>query len=298
MREEDREQHRDESGYPSHGDRQPRQKRALATFNMEQKVCVVTGAAMGLGNVMARAFIESGASKLAILDLSEQKAQEAAAEAQRWFEDHTNTEPGELEIVGVQCDVANEESVIAAMDAVQQRFGRIDVCVNSAGVVENSPALEYKTDRMQWLYNINLNGSMFVAREAAKRMIAQQVQGSIILVASMSGSIVNLPQPQAPYNASKAAVKHLASCLAVEWATQGVRVNSISPGYMLTSLTRVMTETSKEGAKLREAWESKIPMGRMGEPDDLKGAAVYLASDASKYTTGSDLIVDGGYCCP
>ncbi|MCO5547499.1 hypothetical protein L7F22_000949 [Adiantum nelumboides] len=129
-------------------------------------------------------------------------------------------------------------------------------------------------------------------------MFADGNQGSIILVASMSGSIVNLPQPQAPYNASKAAVKHLASCLAVEWATRGVRVNQPLAGYMLTSLTRVMTETSSEGKKLREAWEAKTPMGRMGEPDDLKGAAVYLASDASRFTTGTDLIVDGGYCCP
>ncbi|PWN88892.1 NAD(P)-binding protein [Acaromyces ingoldii] len=266
---------------------------------MDDKVCVVTGAAMGLGNVMARAFIESGASKLAILDLSAEKATAAADEAQRWFEDAYGGGGGaELDIVGVQCDVADEASVAAAMDDVHKRFGRIDVCVNSAGVVENFPAETYSTARMKWLYDINLNGSMYVAREAAKHMFADGNQGSIILVASMSGSIVNLPQPQAPYNASKAAVKHLASCLAVEWATRGVRVNSLSPGYMLTSLTRVMTETSSEGKKLREAWEAKTPMGRMGEPDDLKGAAVYLASDASRFTTGTDLIVDGGYCCP
>jgi D-arabinitol 2-dehydrogenase len=155
--------------------------------------------------------------------------------------------------------------------------------------------------------DINFNGSYFVAREAAKKMFADKIQGSIILVASMSASIVNHPQPQAPYNASKAAVKHLASCLAVEWAKRGVRVNSISPGYMLTSLTRVMFEKSAEGAKLKNIWESQIPMGRMGDPvsasrqmssrltfltafylsqEDLKGAAIYLASDASKYTTG------------
>ena len=114
--------------------------------------------------------------------------------------------------------------------------------------------------------DINFNGSYFVAREAANRMFADGTQGSIILVASMSGSIVNYPQPQAPYNASKAAVKHLASCFAVEWAQRGVRVNSLSPGYMLTSLTRVMFEKSSEGKALRAAWESRTPMGRMGQP--------------------------------
>jgi len=114
--------------------------------------------------------------------------------------------------------------------------------------------------------DINLNGSFFVAREAAKKMFADNIQGSIILIASMSGSIVNQPQPQAPYNASKAAVKHLASCLAVEWAKRGIRVNSISPGYMMTSLTKAMFEKSTEGQRLKSIWESQIPMGRMGVP--------------------------------
>ena len=126
-------------------------------------------------------------------------------------------------------------------------------------------------------------------------MVADNIKGSIILIASMSGSIVNIPQPQAPYNASKAAVKHLASCLAVEWAQYGIRVNSISPGYMATSLTQQMFERNEEGKRLKATWEKLIPVGRMGAPEDLKGAAVYLASDASTYTTGADLIVDGGY---
>lgn len=141
-----------------------------------------------------------------------------------------------------------------------------------------------------------MNGSWYISNEAGRYMMQDGVKGSIILVASMSASIVNVPQLQAPYNASKAAVKHLASCLGVEWATKGIRVNSLSPGYMLTSLTRVMTEKSEDGRALRRAWESKIPSGRMGDPEDLKGAAVFLASDASGYVTATDLLVDGGYC--
>lgn len=141
-----------------------------------------------------------------------------------------------------------------------------------------------------------MNGSWYVANEAGRYMMQDNVKGSIVLVASMSGSIVNFPQKQAPYNASKAGVKHLASCLGVEWAQQGIRVNSISPGYMLTSLTRVMTEKSEDGRRLRASWEEKIPMGHMGEPEDLKGVAVFLASGASKYVTATDILVDGGYC--
>lgn len=138
-------------------------------------------------------------------------------------------------------------------------------------------------------------GSHYVSREAAKHMVADGIQGSIVLVASMSAGIVNIPQPQAPYNASKAAVKHLGSSLAVEWAKYGIRVNTLSPGYMLTSLTQQMFDRNAEGKQLRSTWEAMIPMHKMGMPEDLKGAAVYLASDASKYTTGADLTVDGGY---
>lgn len=268
-------------------------------------MCVVTGAARGLGNLMARTFIESGSNTVAILDLSSDDAEKAASEATQWFEEHGDVERGELNIIGLECNVADEESVQRAMDRVHKHFGKIDVVVNSAGIVENFPAEEYPTDKMKKvsatervkkggeermltylcstlakLMDINFNGSYFVAREAAKKMFADKIQGSIILVASMSASIVNHPQPQAPYNASKAAVKHLASCLAVEWAQRGIRVNSISPGYMLTSLTRVMFEKSAEGAKLKQIWESKIPMGRMGEPVSARS---YLSEGAPSH---------------
>lgn len=124
--------------------------------------------------------------------------------------------------------------------------------------------------KVKKLYDINVHGSFFIAREAAKHMMASKTQGSIILVASMSASVVNIPQPQAPYNASKAAVKHMAASLAVEWAKEGIRVNSLSPGYMLTSLTRTVLEQSPQGKALRDTWESLTPMGRMGNPVSTK----------------------------
>ncbi|PWO00517.1 NAD(P)-binding protein, partial [Tilletiopsis washingtonensis] len=272
-------------------------QRTLASFSMENKTCVVTGGTRGLGNLIARTFVESGASRLAILDLDAGEAQAAAAEVVQWFEDHGQAEKGEVEALGIGCNVASEESVTQAMKQIKERFGSIDVVVNSAGIVHNFPAEEYPTDKMKLLYDVNINGSYFVAREAAKHMLRDGTQGSIILIASMSAGIVNIPQAQAPYNASKAAVRHLASSLAVEWAKRGIRVNSLSPGYMATALTKQVLENSPEGKELKAKWESLTPMGRMGEPEDLKGAAIYLASDASKFTTGQDIVVDGGYVC-
>jgi len=124
-------------------------------------------------------------------------------------------------------------------------------------------------------------------------MLKTEEGGSIVLIGSMSGSIVNVPQPQTPYNASKAAVKHMASSLAVEWAKKKVRVNSLAPGYMVTSLTRTILDNNPD---LEATWTSLTPMGRLGVPEDLKGAIVFLASDASAFVTGTEVKVDGGYC--
>lgn len=124
-------------------------KRTLASFSMEDKVCVVTGAARGLGNLMARTFIESGSSTVAILDLSQEEADKAASEARDWFVEHGEANKGELDIIGVACNVADEQSVQKAMDKVHNHYGRIDVVVNSAGIVENFPAEDYPTDKFK-----------------------------------------------------------------------------------------------------------------------------------------------------
>ncbi|KAF8584074.1 NAD(P)-binding protein [Ramaria rubella] len=183
-------------------------------------------------------------------------------------------------------------SVKTAMAEVLDNFGRIDSLVASAGIVENYTALDYPLERIKRLYDINVHGAFFCAREAARNMLERK-NGSIVLIGSMSASIVNIPQVQTPYNASKAAVKQMAASLAVEWAKSGVRVNTLSPGYMLTKLTRQILSGD---ANLKKTWENLTPMGRMGEPEELKGAVVFLASDASKFVTGSEVRVDGGYC--
>ncbi|KAF7337944.1 NAD-P-binding protein [Mycena venus] len=267
--------------------------KTLPSFSMQGKVCMVTGAARGLGYEFCRAFISSGCTSLAIVDLKEEEAKAAAAEL-KTFAQSTNSDmnPDTLNIIGIECDVSSEIGVQNAYAEIMSTFGRIDSVVASAGIVENYSAFDYPFDRIKKLYDINVHGAFFTAREAARNMIPQG-GGSIILVASMSANIVNIPQPQTPYNASKAAVKHMASSLAVEWAKKGVRVNVLSPGYMLTKLTRTILSHDQE---LKKTWESLTPMGKMGDPEDLAGAIVFLASDASSFMTGSEIRVDGGYC--
>jgi NAD(P)-dependent dehydrogenase (short-subunit alcohol dehydrogenase family) len=136
---------------------------------------------------------------------------------------------------------------------------------------------------------VNLTGEYIVARSAARVMMEKGIRGSIINMASMSGSIVNIPQWQASYNASKAGVIHMTKSLAIEWADAGIRVNSLSPGYIATPMS---TETPQE---LKDAWLPLMPLHRMGKPEELISAVIYLAGDSSAYTTGLDLIVDGGY---
>jgi NAD(P)-dependent dehydrogenase (short-subunit alcohol dehydrogenase family) len=151
----------------------------------------------------------------------------------------------DFKVVGLACDVASEEAVQELFQRIHAEFGRVDVAVACAGIVENYSALTYPSDRMRKLYDINVHGAFYTAREAARLMIPRAA-GSIILIGSMSGGVVNVPQPQMPYNASKAAVRHMGASLAVEWAKQGVRVNTISPGYMLTKLTRTILENDPE----------------------------------------------------
>ncbi|KAJ7766793.1 NAD-P-binding protein [Mycena metata] len=268
--------------------------KTLPSFSMQGKVCMVTGAARGLGLEFCRAFVSSGCTSLAVLDLTEKEASAAAAELTAFAQEtNSDVDPETVKIIGLQCDVSSEQSVQKAYADIMSTYGRIDSVVASAGIVENYSAFDYPYDRIKRLYDINVHGAFFTAREAARNMIPQG-GGSIVLVASMSANIVNIPQPQTPYNASKAAVKHMASSLAVEWAKTGVRVNVLSPGYMLTKLTRDILAHNTE---LQKTWESLTPMGKMGNPEDLSGAIVFLSSDASKFMTGSEIRVDGGYCC-
>ncbi|OJJ83041.1 putative D-arabinitol dehydrogenase ArbD [Aspergillus glaucus CBS 516.65] len=266
-------------------------KRTLAQFSLENKVTVVTGGARGLGLVMAQAIVASG-SDIAIVDLNKE---EAEAQAKELVDTFRRENPGLEQMPKVTAhysDVANPDSVSASLQEIIDQHGRIDSLVTSAGFTENFDAISYPYDRMQKLWGVVVDGTYLFSIGVAKHLMERNASGSIVMIGSMSSSIVNIPQPQAPYNAAKAAVRHLASSFGVEWAGSNIRVNCISPGYMLTALTRKILD---ENPDLREKWTSLIPLGKMGDPEDLMGAVIFLLSDASRYMTGAEIRVDGGY---
>lgn len=268
-------------------------KRTLASFSMEGRVAVVTGGARGLGLVMAQALVESGAN-VAIVDMNREEGQRSAQGlVDAYKRENPNTENVPT-VTAHFCDVSSPTSVNQSFAEIIKEHGKVDNLVTSAGFTENYDAISYPHDRMQKLWGVNVDGTYLYAVAVAKHLMERNSPGSIVMIGSMSGAIVNVPQPQAPYNAAKAAVRHLASSLAVEWAHAGIRVNCISPGYMLTALTKKILDDNPE---LQKQWTSLIPVGKMGRPEDLMGAVTFLSSDASLYVTGADLRVDGAYTC-
>ena len=164
---------------------------------------------------------------------------EAAKQAELLMETFRSENPGAEKVPRVTAhyaDVSSPESVTAAIEEIIKEHGKIDHLVTSAGFTENFDAISYPHDRIQKLWGVNVNGTYLFATGVARHLMERDAKGSMVFIGSMSGAIVNVPQPQAPYNAAKAAVRHLAASLAVEWAHAGIRVNCISPGYMLTAL--------------------------------------------------------------
>jgi NAD(P)-dependent dehydrogenase (short-subunit alcohol dehydrogenase family) len=191
--------------------------------------------------------------------------------------------------VAIKVDVTKKADVEKAFTAAAKQLGRLDIVINNAGVCIHEAAEDTTEEHYDFVVDTDMKGVFFCCQAAAALMKPQK-KGSIINIASMSGSIANYPQKQAHYNAAKAGVILLTKCLAVEWVDYGIRVNSISPGYTRTEMTVKLS-----APEMIAQWESMIPMRRMADPQELAGAAIYLASDASSYTTGSDIIVDGGY---
>ena len=243
---------------------------------LDNRVAIVTGGAGGIGFETAKALKEHGA-KVVIVDINREKGEGAAAA---------------LGVEFLPADLTDSAQVRGIAEKVKNTHGRIDIAFNNAGICVNVPS-EDATDE-QWLrvINVNLNSVYFCCREFGKVMLAQG-KGSIINTASMSGIASNVPQPQSAYNSSKAAVIMLTKSLAGEWARRGVRVNSVSPGYIGTE----MTKRGLEIEEWRRIWLELTPMGRVGEPSEVASAVVFLASDASSYFTGSNLVMDGGYTC-
>ncbi|KAM3087938.1 hypothetical protein ACMFMG_002005 [Clarireedia jacksonii] len=266
-------------------------KRTLASFSLEGKVGVITGGARGLGLVMSQAMVISGAD-VAIVDLNKEEAEKQASELVASFKRENPGADKVPKVTAHYADVSSPESVEGAIADIIAQHGKIDSLVTSAGFTENFDAINYPIERVRKLWGVNVDGTYLFAIQVAKHLMERKSPGSMVFIGSMSGAIVNVPQPQAPYNAAKAAVRHLASSLAVEWAHAGIRVNCISPGYMLTALTKKILDDNPD---LKKQWTSLIPQGKMGQPEDLMGAVTFLLSDAAGYVTGADLRVDGGY---
>ena len=255
----------------------------LNRFSLAGKTALVTGGGSGIGRSFCRALGEAGA-KVAVADIDENTAAEAAAEL----------ESRGITAMPLRCDVTAESEVTAAVNRVASEWGRLTIAFNNAGIAMWQGSLDMTLDQWRRMMAINLEAVYLCAREEAKVM-SRAGYGKIINTASMSAHIVNTPQKQAAYNTSKAGVLHLTRSLAAEWAEHGIRVNSISPGYTKTPLVAEVLETP-EGKSMLPKWLEKIPMARLAVPEDLQGAAVFLAGEASDYMTGSDILIDGGYC--
>lgn len=247
-------------------------------FGLNGKVAVVTGGGRGIGQVIARGLAKAGA-EVVILSRS------GADETLRLIAE----DGGKSYFIAT--DITQEQSVDQAMAEILRRSGSVDIVFNNAGICMHQTTLEATIADFREVIDVNLTGEFIVARAAGRIMIERGIRGSIINMASMSGSIVNIPQWQCSYNSSKAAVIHMTRSLAAEWAAFGIRVNSLSPGYIATPMS---VDTPKE---LKDAWMPLIPMHRMGKPEELIPAVLYLASSLSGYTSGSDVIVDGAYTC-
>ncbi|MCV7103605.1 SDR family oxidoreductase [Mycobacterium palustre] len=252
----------------------------LDLFDLRGKTALVTGASSGIGKKVAEAYLQAGA-QVAIAARHSDVLHEVAEEL--------SSVGGAVLPIG--CDVTQPEQVTAMVDRVTADLGGLDIAVCNAGFVNVTALLDMSPEQFQAIQDTNVTGVFLTAQAAARAMVKRGNGGAIITTASMSGHIINVPQQVGHYCTSKAAVIHLTKAMAVEFAPHNIRVNSVSPGYIRTELVEPLVEYHAQ-------WEPKIPLGRMGRPDELTGLYLYLASEASSYMTGSDLVIDGGYTCP
>lgn len=250
-------------------------------LDLTGRTALVTGGAGGLGYAMAASLARSGMS-VALVDMSVDVAQSA----------HRLAAEHGVPTAAVSCDVTDHVAVENAFSHVEAALGSVDLLVNSAGISVMGDSLVVPASVMREVFDCNVVGTLQCAQALARRCQASKRPGNVINIASISSFIVNIPQQQMPYNVSKAAVSMLTKCLAIEWLPIGVRVNAIAPGYFASSMTQQYVDKNEV---IANEWVSRIPIGRMGQPDELGGLVTYLASDESRYMIGQTIVIDGGY---
>ena len=249
-------------------------------FDLSGKIAIVTGGASGLGKAIAEGYAQYGA-KVAIVDLNKEAAEKTAEEI---------TDMGG-EALGLNCDVSKAEDVRTVVTQIIDKFGKIDILLNNAGLGMRSNAEEMTDDMWNTVINVNLKGAFFFCREVGKKMIKQGRGGRIINMSSIAG-VVGIETGNVNYAASKGGLNAMTRCLAIEWAQHNILVNAIAPSHTRTPLIEKLI---KEKPETGQYFLNNIPLGRLGNVVDIVGPAIFLASEAAAFITGHTLLVDGGH---
>lgn len=250
---------------------------SLEKFRLDGKVALITGGNRGIGLAIAKLFVEAGAR--CMLTSRSETADLAALLAK-----HSET------VAWHPADVTAEDAPETVVRATLDRFGRLDVLVNNAGIADNGDFHDFDDARLKAIMDTNLMAPFRIARAAIRPML-EQGSGSIVNIGSISGYVANYPQLQVAYNASKAAVHQMSTVMAFEYAGRGIRVNALAPGYVVSD----MTAGGIADPEWNRIWTAGTPMGRFAQPEEMASCALFLASDAASYVTGTVLVADGGY---
>lgn len=249
----------------------------LQQFRLDGKTALITGGSRGIGLAIAKVFVDAGANCMLI-------SRSESAEMQDLMTSYPDR------VAWVQANVTNIDAPAKIVTATLQRFRKLDILVNNAGVADNGDFHDFSDAQLANIMETNFTAPFRIAREAIVPML-NQGSGAIINIGSISGYVANKPQLQVAYNSSKAAIHQMTTTMAFEYASRGIRVNALAPGYVVSAMT-------KDGIAREDfntVWKENTPMGRFGRPEEMASCVLFLASDAASFVTGATLVADGGY---